>query len=42
GINPGMLSVIVRSENGGPYTYLWSTSKIIGFHWERQEVRIPN
>ncbi|CAF1046788.1 unnamed protein product [Didymodactylos carnosus] len=41
GINPGMLSVIVRSENGGPYTYLWSTSKIIGFHWERQEVRIP-
>ena len=39
--NPGELSFSIRNETAGRTTYLWSASKILGDHWERQELLIP-
>jgi hypothetical protein len=39
--NPGQLTFNVRSQTSGPPVYVWSTSKILGDHWERQELLLP-
>ena len=36
----GELNFMTRNQSSGPTTYLWSTSKVVGHHWERQEVSI--
>lgn len=36
--SPGQLSVMLRSQTLGPPTTMWSTSKIVGDYWERQEL----
>ncbi|CAF0718676.1 unnamed protein product [Adineta steineri] len=37
----GELSLYIRNQSAGLQTYLWSSSKVLGHHWERQEVLIP-
>jgi hypothetical protein len=39
--NPGLLSFLVRNTSAGATTFIWSTSKILGHHWERQELLLP-
>ncbi len=39
--NPGLLTFMVRNLTAGPTTFIWSTSKIVGDHWERQELLLP-
>lgn len=39
--NPGQLTAMVRFQTFGPATFVWSTNKIIGDHWERQELLLP-
>lgn len=37
----GQLTVMTRTESVGYTTILWSSSKVLGEHWERQEVSLP-
>ena len=39
--NAGQLTVMTRTESVGYTTPLWSTSKVLGERWERQEVALP-
>ena len=39
--NPGLLTFNIRSQTFGPPTFIWSTSKILGDYWERQELALP-
>ena len=39
--SPGQLTFMVRTQTFGPATYLWSTNKILGDYWERQELLLP-
>jgi hypothetical protein len=40
--NPGELTFMLRNLSSGPTTYLWSSSKVLGDYWERQELLIPS
>jgi hypothetical protein len=40
--NPGLLTFMTRNESSGVTTLIWSTSKILGNHWERQELLLPS
>jgi hypothetical protein len=37
----GQLTFMVRTESAGRTTTVWSTSKVLGDYWERQEVLLP-
>ncbi len=39
--NPGQLTFMTRTESSGQTTFIWSTSKILGDQWERQELLLP-
>ncbi|CAF5125054.1 unnamed protein product [Rotaria magnacalcarata] len=39
--DPGLLTFMVRNQSAGATTYLWSTSKVLGDYWERQELLLP-
>ncbi|CAF1541005.1 unnamed protein product, partial [Rotaria sordida] len=39
--NPGQLTFMVRNQTQGLTTNIWSISKVIGDHWERQELLLP-
>lgn len=39
--NPGLLTFMVRNQSAGLTTNVWSTSKVVGDHWERQELLLP-
>jgi hypothetical protein len=39
--NPGELKFMVRSQFSGPETFVWSTTKVLGDYWERQELLLP-
>ena len=39
--NPGQLTAMVRFQTFGPPTFVWSTNKILGDYWERQELLLP-
>lgn len=39
--NPGILTFMVRNESAGATKFIWSTSKILGDYWERQELLLP-
>ena len=38
---PGQLTFMIRTQTFGPASYLWSTNKILGDYWERQELLLP-
>lgn len=38
--NAGQLTFMTRTESSGRTTILWSTSKVLGDYWERQELLI--
>jgi hypothetical protein len=40
--NPGQLTFMTRTESAGQTTLIWSTSKILGDYWERQELLLPS
>lgn len=39
--NAGHLTFMTRTESSGQTTIIWSTSKILGDYWERQELLLP-
>ena len=39
--NPGQLTLYVRSQTFGPPMYVWSTNKLLGDFWERQQILLP-
>jgi hypothetical protein len=39
--NAGQLTFMTQTETAGRTTIAWSTSKILGDYWERQEVLLP-
>ena len=39
--NPGLLTFLVRNQTGGLTNFVWSMSKVLGDHWERQELLLP-
>lgn len=39
--NAGQLAFMTRTESAGQTTNVWSTSKILGDYWERQELLLP-
>ena len=39
--NAGQLTFMTRTESAGQTTNVWSTSKILGDYWERQELLLP-
>ena len=40
--NAGQLTFMTRTESSGKTTLIWTTSKILGDYWERQELLLPS